>query len=128
MAGRLVYVKEGRWFGERKVQAEGGMGWGGHPATVGVGRFPHCPSLHGWLRPSETGWWRWDGTWLSCHPHAQDVQYKSISSLHPESLLPLLALPASRSTQVGARRLWPGGIPHPDQCGWELELSEGFGQ
>lgn len=55
MADRFVYVKEGRQFGERKVQAEGEMGWGGRTAMAG-GKFPHGPSPHGWLRPSERGW------------------------------------------------------------------------
>lgn len=39
MADRLVYVKEGRWFGEREVQAEGG----GLPAMAGVGMLPLWP-------------------------------------------------------------------------------------
>lgn len=37
MADRFVYVKEGRWFGERKVQAEGRMGWGGLPTAAEAG-------------------------------------------------------------------------------------------
>lgn len=56
MADRFVYVKEGRPFGERKVQA-GEVGWGGLTAMVG-GRFPRGPSLRGGLRPSERGWRR----------------------------------------------------------------------
>lgn len=58
MADKSVYVKEEKWSGERKVQAEGEMGWGGLPATAEVERFPTVPSLHCWLRPSERGWWR----------------------------------------------------------------------
>lgn len=68
MADTFVYVKEGRWFGKRKVRAEGGMRWGGLPATAAVGRFSHCPSLRGWFRPSKRGWWRWDGAWSSRQP------------------------------------------------------------
>lgn len=40
MADKFVYVKEEKWSGERKVQAEGETGWGGLPATAEVERFP----------------------------------------------------------------------------------------
>lgn len=60
MADRFVYVKEGRWFGKRKGQAEGGMdGWASSHGRGGEGRsLPLSPGLTQTLREGlvEEGW------------------------------------------------------------------------
>lgn len=85
MADKSVYVKEGRWSAERKDQAEGGMQWGGLPATAGW-RFPTAPLSVAGSDPQGRHWWRWDGI---APPHAWDTSLcESIFSSQPESLLP----------------------------------------
>lgn len=127
MADKSVYVKEGRWSAERKDQAEGGMQWGGLPATAEVGRFPTAPlSVAGSDPQGGTGG---DGM-AQQPPHAWDILCESIFSSQPESLLPIpagvegkaWALPTQAAPMPGMERLWPQRAPGWGR--WELWLSE----
>lgn len=127
MADKPVYVKEGRWSAERKDQAEGGMEWGGLPATAEVGRLPTAPLSSAGSDPQRsTG----GGGMAQRPPHARDILYESIFSSPPETLLPIpvgvegeaWALPTQGAPTPGVERLWPQRAP--DQGQWELGLSK----
>lgn len=110
MADRFVYVKEGRWFGKRKDQGEGGMdGWAS--SHGGGGEGPSLSRSLG-LTPTPTG-----GCW------DRDVA-RSMSLAGPLSLN--LSFP-SRLVQrrhLGPACLRPQGAPCPDPCWWELGPNE----
>lgn len=100
------------------------MGCGVLPATAGVGALltPLSPRLVQTLRE---GWWRWDGTLPTYHPHAGYVLRDHLHSLN-------LCFPSGPCPPQGAPRLGMQRLAlrefHTRTSRVELGLKGEFGQ